>query len=484
MALLEGLEVVIKPLSGLSHEIDNILRFDAEHYQDKYDKINFLIQRHPVSILRDLIISPVMTGHTPSMQVKSFYGGNIPFIKTDNLRSNNIVRTFKDYLTEAGAFDLKSSELKENDVILTIIGATTDVVGRAAIITPDILPARINQNIALIRPNPKKVNPEYLNVYLNTKYGRGSLHHHSRQTEQVNLNCREVERVLVPLFDEIPSEIEKICLKSRLLTDELSELYTQAEGLLLEILAMADFTPSSEPVNIKSFKESFGVSGRLDSEYYQIKYEQFERACNRFFPLVRIGDISVYNMRGVQPIYVENGVFNVINSKHILEKGLDYRGFEKTSRDFFDVNKRAHVFRNDILIYTTGANIGRTQVYMSNDAALASNHVNILRLDGLNPLYVSFFLNAKKFGRLQTEKLSAGSAQQELYPKDIDNFYIPVVPTAIQHQIAELVQQSFVLKAQSEHLLDVAKRAVEIAIEQDEAAALAYIAHEVKDGSE
>ncbi len=44
-----------------------------------------------------------------------------------------------------------------------------------------------------------------------------------------------------------------------------------------------------------------------------------------------------------------------------------------------------------------------------------------------------------------------------------------------QTQIATLVQQRFTLKAQSEHLLEVAKRAVEIAIEQDEQTAMDYI---------
>ena len=44
-----------------------------------------------------------------------------------------------------------------------------------------------------------------------------------------------------------------------------------------------------------------------------------------------------------------------------------------------------------------------------------------------------------------------------------------------QTQIATLVQQRFTLKAQSEHLLEVAKRAVEIAIEQNEQAAMDYI---------
>ena len=112
---------------------------------------------------------------------------------------------------------------------------------------------------------------------------------------------------------------------------------------------------------------------------------------------------------------------NVINSRHILERELDHKNFEKTNSDSWDTQIKARIYRNDILTYTTGANIGRTQVYLSNEKALASNHVNILRIEHENPVYVAFVLNSK-IGRLQTEQLSAGSTQQELYPKDIDNF--------------------------------------------------------------
>jgi hypothetical protein len=44
-----------------------------------------------------------------------------------------------------------------------------------------------------------------------------------------------------------------------------------------------------------------------------------------------------------------------------------------------------------------------------------------------------------------------------------------------QTQIAELVQQSFALKAESERLLVTAKCAVEIAIETNEQTAMVYI---------
>lgn len=57
----------------------------------------------------------------------------------------------------------------------------------------------------------------------------------------------------------------------------------------------------------------------------------------------------------------------------------------------------------------------------------------------------------------------------------LKDLLVPIIDPAAQTKISQLVQQSFTLKAQSEHLLNLAKRAVEIAIEQDEAAGLAYI---------
>ncbi len=76
---------------------------------------------------------------------------------------------------------------------------------------------------------------------------------------------------------------------------------------------------------------------------------------------------------------------------------------------------------------------------------------------------------------MQTDKLCAGSAQAELYPKDIAQFLIPFVASEIQQQIREKIIVSLALKVRFAALLDVVKRAVEIAIEQDEKEAMAYI---------
>ena len=99
----------------------------------------------------------------------------------------------------------------------------------------------------------------------------------------------------------------------------------------------------------------------------------------------------------------------------------------------------------------------------------------MLRTDALSPICLALYLNSIA-GQYQVEQHFKGSSGQiELYPTDIANFWCPELDASVQKKIDTLAQQSFVLKAQSKQLLEAAKRAVEIAIEQDEAAGMAYL---------
>ena len=270
-------------------------------------------------------------------------------------------------------------------------------------------------------------------------------------------------------------------VKSILLISQSNILYSDTQKVLLDNLDLSNWQPCSNQVNIKSVKDSFLSSGRLDAEHYQVKYEELE-ARIKTVPYKKIAEIQLFNARGVQPDYVEEGCVSVVNSKHILEDGLDYDNFERTTEAFLSSQKRAQIGYGDILIYTTGANIGRTQAYLKNDHALASNHVNILRVKGVNPIYLALVLNSP-IGRMQTEKLCTGSAQAEIYPSDIEKFVVPILDETIQESIATKVQECFAMKAESKRLLSVAKEAVEIAISDSEERALQYITENVNDGS-
>ena len=320
----------------------------------------------------------------------------------------------------------------------------------------------------LVRFNPIEniVLPEYLCAFLNTKQGISDIKRRARQSiNQTNVNPEEVKEIEIPILNtDFQLRLKKNFEKANECRLKSLAQYRSAETQLLEELGLKDWQPSNNPINIKRLKESFLASGRLDAEHYQVKYDELESMI-KSVPHKTIAEIQQFNARGVQPDYIQTGEVPVVNSKHILEDGLDYDNFEHTTTTFLNSHKRAQIEYGDILIYTTGANIGRTQVYLKDEPAVASNHVNILRVQDVNPIYLALVLNSQ-IGRLQTEKLCTGSAQAELYPSDIEKFIIPILDTAIQDTVSAKIQESFALKAESKRLLDEAKMMVESEIEK------------------
>ncbi len=164
-ALLEGLEAVELRYSFVKSESLDF-RIESEFFKKEYRILKDKLLSKPHETLLHFLKQPIQTGHTPSMQNPNFYGGEIKFIKTDNLRDNFIKPSFNHYLSVEGNHEIIRTFLNEKDIITTIIGATHDVIARSCIINLEILPANINQNIALFRVNKDMISPEFLNIYL------------------------------------------------------------------------------------------------------------------------------------------------------------------------------------------------------------------------------------------------------------------------------------------------------------------------------
>ncbi len=155
----------------------------------------------------------------------------------------------------------------------------------------------------------------------------------------------------------------------------------------------------------------------------------------------------------------------MVNSQHLGPKYVDYNGLEKTSTKEFEAAPEAHIHKDDLLIYTTGAYIGRTNVYLSDAPAMASNHVDILRLHpGIDAAYMALVFQSI-VGQLQTQQHARGSAQAELYRSDIDRFVVPLLDADKQKAIGDLLRESLVKEQESRALLEQAKTRVEQLIE-------------------
>jgi len=84
------------------------------------------------------------------------------------------------------------------------------------------------------------------------------------------------------------------------------------------------------------------------------------------------------------------------------------------------------------------------------------------------------FFNSE-IGKEFVSRYSRQGVPTNLNLAEVADLRVPIIDYTEQEKIAALVEESFRLEKQSEQLLETAKRAVEIAIEQDEDAAMLYI---------
>jgi restriction endonuclease S subunit len=90
------------------------------------------------------------------------------------------------------------------------------------------------------------------------------------------------------------------------------------------------------------------------------------------------------------------------------------------------------------------------------------------------PDYLTLALNSKLV-RMQSGRDAGGSIILHWRVSEIEEVLIPVIDPKTQSQISSLIQESFALKFKSEKLLEVAKQAVEMAIEESEEEAIKFI---------
>lgn len=268
---------------------------------------------------------------------------------------------------------------------------------------------------------------------------------------------------------EMSNEIAAFVVEAIEFQKQSQTLYHQAEELLSKELQLDQLKLSNKKWYTADYYEAV-KSKRLDSTHFRDAYSDLFGFLENRFSCKRIGQIVTVNRRGLQPVYSENGTIMVVNSKHLSTTHILYDQTERTTEEVFSKQSVAQIKNGDVLIYTTGAYIGLTNAFNSKEKALASNHVNILRLSdtysSIDPNYLALVLNSK-IGKLQTEKHSRGSAQLELYPADIAKFVIPIINNNRMREIGELVRNSLSALNQSKQLLAQAKRRVEELIEQE-----------------
>lgn len=299
------------------------------------------------------------------------------------------------------------------------------------------------------------------------------------QTGQPHLTLPAIEQLAIPEYSEqLETSAETLYKQSLQLKNKSITTYSQAETLLLDSLNLTGFSPNSDNTNVKSFQDSFIASGRLDAEHYQPKYDQLLDALTSYAGgVMTIGllagkiangaEVREYQTEGVAYLRVgdvKNLTIDAASVVRIAPEGAA-SGLEKIA-----------LKAGDVLVSRSGSLAVTAVVEPEWADALISSHLIRLRITDkrIDPYYLALFLGSLP-GKMQIEQRSNGGVQPEINQPALKSILVPVTPKNIQKEIRRLILSARKMRESSNHLLDVAKRAVEIAIEQDEKSATAYI---------
>jgi len=471
--LLEGLEVSVLKLSEVL--IDNTdIRIDSEYFRKEY-LLNDIFFKNRLSekIIKYANVSDGDHSKFPDNQAPEIRYLQAKDIKNHFLINENPVYVSKEY------FNInKRSHIFEENVILSIMGSVGDI----AITPKGYTPSLANRAIAIIK-NIKGINPYYLFAYLSAKFGQLQIERQKNGGVQVRINLDVLSKVKIPVTTNLfQNAIESIVKQAHFIQAHSIIEYTKAETFLLQSIGLHDYRPSEEAVNIKSFKESYIISGRLDSEFYQKKYDKLESQLE-LFTRKRLGDFISYPVSsGITPKAGGDDYTDAVHGIPFI-RAVDLKDGEVVTENFIYIKKEIHkgalkrtqLKKGDVLFSIAGT-VGRCALFDHSFEANINQAVSILRFDNniVNKLYLIVFFNSE-IGKEFVSKYSRQGVQTNLTLTEVADLRIPIIDKSKQLAIANLVQESSRLKKQSEHLLEVAKKAVEMAIEEGEERAMEWI---------
>ena len=178
------------------------------------------------------------SGATPRGGRESYVNEGIALIRSMNVYDGKFM--FKDlaYLTNIQAEKLNNVIVESDDVLLNITGAS---VSRCCIVPQNILPARVNQHVSIIRCKKHLLSPIFLNQLLITSEFKSLLlkiGESSGATRQA-ITKNQIEELYVPLpplslqneFADFVAQVDKSQLA---IQKSLEELETLKKSLMQE----------------------------------------------------------------------------------------------------------------------------------------------------------------------------------------------------------------------------------------------------------
>lgn len=159
-----------------------------------------VIKRVRLSEIAELVTK----GTTPTTLGYEFQDTGVNFLKIECFsEKGDYIQNKATHISEECHEKLKRSQLKEGDILFSIAG----VIGRVAIVTRNMLPANINQALAIIRIKKDDIYLPYVKLILTSPLIKKQFERKKQGVAQLNISLKDINDLEIPL-PEISKQIE------------------------------------------------------------------------------------------------------------------------------------------------------------------------------------------------------------------------------------------------------------------------------------
>jgi hypothetical protein len=443
-------------------ELEGAQRVDAEYYQPQYLRL--------VGELRKLGAVPLerfchfVKKGIFDLSPRYYVDSGIPLIRTTEIKSEIADMSSVVFLSEDTHGRHKETELESADIVFTKIGAN---IGDSAILPRRHRRYNFSQNVAGAKIRKAVIAPYYLAAYLNSKFGRLQLRRAEMPSGQGKLELTDIKRILIVVADSgLQRCVEEFYLHAEDEIQKSSQLYSQAENLLLEELGLKDFKPKYELSYSANLSKAFGAH-RVDAEYFQPAYDQVTEKVTSYKngyttllstaePVRADFDPGRYPDNSFR--YVE--LADIDTSIGIIHVASDIKGEEAPSR------ARRILERGDVIVSRVEGSLEKVALVDEEyDGSLASTGFFQFRVKETHP-EVFLVLAKSSVLEAQLKRECTGTILTAVPNESLKRVVVPILPPDVQQEITSFVCQSHEARKKAKELLEEAKRKVEEMIEE------------------
>ena len=446
------------------------MRFDAEAYLPIYFDIERKLEFYDYTTIEKE--STLFAKGIFDIKAENYVeSGGIPFVRIGNLKEMLISENDIIFIPEEENTKNKKTYLKRGDVILskTAYPSSSFVNLDHCNTSQDTIAVKLKKN--------SKITSQFLTVFLNSKYGFLQMLRWFTGNIQMHLNLTDSKGIKIPVFSTgFQGKISIIFEEAIKKVGNSKSLYSQAEQLLLSELDLTHWKPKHELAFVKNFSDTEQAK-RFDAEYFHPKYEEIIETVKKYKSgfdelgnLVKIKDKNFTPKDNEQYKYIE---LANISSNGEINGCLENFGKELPSR------ARRKVQKGDLIISSIEGSLESIALITEDgENVLCSTGFFVINSDKINSESLLVLLKTK-VGQLQLKKGCKGTILTAIGKKELSKIVLPKIEQEKQQLIKEKIAEMYKVKKLSQSLLEIAKRGVEIAIEEKQDTATKWINSEV-----